>query len=99
MFQGTSLSALSPSSLALSLTASVMWTTYGFAVSQFPVWSCSLVMGALTLVVLVRRCPPRRVAVALHRGAWGPTGQLLVRPLVLAHRATQRAAQRAAAAA
>ncbi|MEZ0164718.1 hypothetical protein AB2L27_08065 [Kineococcus sp. LSe6-4] len=82
------LHGLAPSTFALTQVSATLWTAYGLATGQGSVVVCSVVSFALAGFVLSRRCPPLVVARALHAGRFGVPGQLLVRPFVLARRAT-----------
>lgn len=82
------LHGLAPASFVLTQVSATLWTVYGLATEQPSVVVCSVVSAVLAGVVLSRRCPPVAVARALHYGRLGVPGRLLVRPLVLARRAT-----------
>ena len=82
------LHGLAPSTVVLTQVSATLWTAYGVATGQGSVVVCSAVTVVLAGVVLSRRCAPLAVARALHAGRFGVPGQLLVRPLVLARRAT-----------
>jgi uncharacterized protein with PQ loop repeat len=79
---------LAPTTFVLTQVSATLWTVYGLATGQLSVVVCSVVSAVLAGVVLSRRCPPLAVARALHEGRLGLPGRLLVRPLVLARRAT-----------
>lgn len=81
MFAGGSLAALSPVSLVLGFVSALAWTIYGFGVGQAPVWSSALCGTLIGGVVLIRRSPPRLVALSLHHGRWGAPGRVLVAPV------------------
>ncbi len=80
--RGVDLLPLSPAGLAIGTVSSGCWVVYGFGVHQGAVWSTALAGTAGGLLVLARRCPPRRVVRTLHRGRWGLAGRLMVAPLV-----------------
>ncbi|WP_432543257.1 SemiSWEET family transporter [Kineococcus sp. SYSU DK002] len=82
------LHGLAPATFVLTQVSAALWTVYGLALGQVSVVVCSAVTVVLAGVVLSRRCPPAEVVRALHRGRFGVPGRLLVRPLVLARRAT-----------
>lgn len=82
------LTGLAPSTFVLTQVSATLWTVYGLATGQGSVVVCSAVTVVLAGIVLSRRCPPLAVARALHAGRFGLPGQLLVRPFVLARRAT-----------
>lgn len=82
------LHGLAPATFVLTQVSATLWTVYGVASGQASVAVCSAVTVVLAGVVLSRRCPPLAVARALHEGRFGVPGRLLVRPLVLARRAT-----------
>lgn len=82
------LHGLAPTTFFLTQVSAVLWTVYGATTGQTSVVVCSAVSAVLAGVVLSRRCPPLAVARALHDGRLGVPGRLLVRPLVLARRAT-----------
>ena len=82
------LHGLAPTTFFLTQLSATMWTVYGLATGQPSVVVCSMVSAVLAGVVLSRRCPPVAVVRALHQGRFGTPGRLLVRPLVLARRAT-----------
>nr|WP_246314155.1 SemiSWEET family transporter [Kineococcus aurantiacus] len=82
------LHGLAPATFVLTQVSGGLWAVYGAATGQWSVVVCSVVTVVLAGVVLARRCPPLAVARALHDGRFGVPGRLLVRPLVLARRAT-----------
>ncbi|WP_432515410.1 SemiSWEET family transporter [Kineococcus sp. SYSU DK001] len=82
------LHGLAPATFVLTQVSATLWTVYGLALGQVSVAVCSAVTVVLAGVVLSRRCPPAEVVRALHAGRFGAPGRLLVRPLVLARRAT-----------
>ena len=82
------LHGLAPASFVLTQGSATLWAVYGLATQQPSVVVCSVVSAVLAGVVLSRCCPPLAVARALHEGRFGVPGRLLVRPLVLARRAT-----------
>lgn len=79
------LHGLAPATFFLTQVSATLWTVYGVATVQGSVIVCSAVSAVLAGVVLSRRCPPRVVVGALHRGRYGRPGHLLVRPVVLVH--------------
>ncbi|WP_459642810.1 PQ-loop domain-containing transporter [Kineococcus sp. NUM-3379] len=82
VLRGGSLAALSPGTYLLATVAAVLWTVYGLALGQGSVIACSAISAVLSAFVLSRRCPPRRVVLALHAGRWGAPGRVLVRPVL-----------------
>jgi uncharacterized protein with PQ loop repeat len=68
VFRSRSLDGVSPASFALGCAAATLWAVYGVGTAQTPVWSCSVVVAAMSAVICLRSATSRRpVAVASGR--------------------------------
>lgn len=78
---GQPLGGLDPWALLMGMASILMWLTYGMAAGDVAVVVSSAVGGAMHIVVVYRRLPPRRTLSTLAAGRLGPTVARTVTPI------------------